>query len=180
VVDGTTFAGPQVYPGPAPSSVKFLCSFTVLLVVPARPTLTWKAETEAEGSWPYAPITPPLAAIRDLLVVWDAGEEVDDRGVPPAAVRDVAFEFGAVPLVSGLSSHHGPDHLLLRPRPAQAPPRAHDVPVHLEVVHRHHCLRIDQLVRIICLFVHGVTISQCTRLDLYVHREKGETLEEYN
>uniref|UniRef100_A0A0A9E5C9 Uncharacterized protein n=1 Tax=Arundo donax TaxID=35708 RepID=A0A0A9E5C9_ARUDO len=45
-------AGPQVYPGPGPMRVKFLGSLTVLLVVPARPTETWKAETEAAGSWP--------------------------------------------------------------------------------------------------------------------------------
>jgi hypothetical protein len=81
------------------------------------------------------------AAVGDLLVVRHAGQKVDHGRGALAAVRDVALELGAVPLLRGLRAHHGPDHLLLRPRPAQRPPRRHDVPVHLEVVDRHHRLR---------------------------------------
>ena len=36
--EGTTFAGPQVYPGPGPSRVKFFGSFRVLFEVPDSPT----------------------------------------------------------------------------------------------------------------------------------------------
>lgn len=69
-MDGTIFAGPQVYPGPGPSKVKFLGSLTVLFEVPPCPTLTWKAETEAEGSCPHDAMTPPL---QQLLNCWLKG-----------------------------------------------------------------------------------------------------------
>lgn len=57
-----------------------------------------------------------------------------------ATVRDVGLELGAVPQLGDLRANHGPDHHLLRPAPPHRPPGAHDVPVHLEVVHRHHRL----------------------------------------
>lgn len=53
---------------------------------------------------------------------------------------DAAFEFGAVALLRRLCSDHGPYHFFLRPRPSNCPPGAHDVPVHLEIVHRHDSL----------------------------------------
>lgn len=59
-MEGTSFAGPQVYPGPGPSKVKFLGSLTVLFEVPAKPTVIWNWETEAAESWPHADSTPPL------------------------------------------------------------------------------------------------------------------------
>ena len=46
----TILAGPQVYPGPGPMSVKFLGTRTVLFVVPAAPTLIWKELAAVPGS----------------------------------------------------------------------------------------------------------------------------------
>ncbi|GMH04373.1 hypothetical protein Nepgr_006212 [Nepenthes gracilis] len=47
-----------------------------------------------------------LAAVAELLVVRDTGEEVNDGGVPHAAMGNVALELGAVSLFSGLCSNH--------------------------------------------------------------------------
>lgn len=55
-----TFAGPQVYPGPGALSVKFLGTLTVLLVVPAAPTLSWNELNAVVGSCAQELITPPL------------------------------------------------------------------------------------------------------------------------
>uniref|UniRef100_J3M6Q6 Uncharacterized protein n=1 Tax=Oryza brachyantha TaxID=4533 RepID=J3M6Q6_ORYBR len=56
----TIIARPHVYPGPGALRVKFLGNFTVLLVVPARPTLIWKEEAAFDGSWLNVFITPAL------------------------------------------------------------------------------------------------------------------------
>ncbi len=63
----TFFAGPQVYPGPGALKVKFLGSLTVLLVVPAEPTLTWNELAALAGSWTHELITPPL---QQLAICW--------------------------------------------------------------------------------------------------------------
>jgi hypothetical protein len=101
------------------------------------------------------------AAVGDLLVVGHAGEQVDDGGGALAAVRDVALEAGAVALLRGLRAHHGPDHLLLRPRPPHRPPRRHDLPVHLEVVDRHHRLQSQTPVRSVMSATATRSISPC-------------------
>nr|GMD49849.1 hypothetical protein Iba_chr11aCG6990 [Ipomoea batatas]GMD51862.1 hypothetical protein Iba_chr11bCG6360 [Ipomoea batatas] len=54
---------------------------------------------------------------------------------------NIAFELGTITLVCGLCPNHSPNHLFLSPCPPQSPPRAQDVPKHLEIVHRHHGLQ---------------------------------------
>jgi len=55
-----TMARPHVYPGPGVLRVKFFGTLTVLLVVPARPTLIWKEEAAFAGSWLKVFMTPAL------------------------------------------------------------------------------------------------------------------------
>ena len=63
----TFFAGPQVYPGPGAFRVKFFGNLTVLLNVPATPTLTWKELTALAASCAHEFITPPL---QQLAICW--------------------------------------------------------------------------------------------------------------
>lgn len=63
----TILAGPQVYPGPGAFRVKFFGTLTVLLVVPAAPTLTWNELTALAGSWAHEFITPPL---QQFAICW--------------------------------------------------------------------------------------------------------------
>jgi len=56
----TILATPQVYPGPGALRVKFFGTRTVLFVVPAAPTLTWKELAAFAGSCTQELMTPPL------------------------------------------------------------------------------------------------------------------------
>lgn len=83
---------------------------------------------------------PTFAAVCKLLVVRNTRHQIHNSGVFLAAVRNVSFELGAVALLRCLRPHHRPYHFLFRPSPPHCPPRAHYMPVHLEVVQRDYCL----------------------------------------
>lgn len=83
---------------------------------------------------------PTFAAVCKLLVVRNSRHQIHNGGVFLAAVRNVSFELGAVALLRRLRPHHRPYHFLFCPSPPHRPPRAHYMPVHLEVVQRNYRL----------------------------------------